>query len=136
MTLCQNALKCINNLKIFSNWPIFQLHQTLNIGVFSSLYSPSLLHLSPPHVDQIAGSDHCPISPFLKSLGRAIRLNITIWVSPPHKCGQGVSCGAFNAVVAAFFQIFLSFALSYSLLMLILTSKIVWCVVPDGKLNF
>ena len=47
-------------------------------GGFSSLYSPSLLHLNPPCVDQIVGSDPCPISPFLKSLWATIRLNGTV----------------------------------------------------------
>ena len=45
------------------------------------------------------------------------------------------SCRVFNAVVAVFFQIFLSFLLSYSLLMFILTSRIVWSVDLDGKPN-
>ena len=42
---------------------------------FPSLYSPSLLHLSPLCVDQIAGFDTCPISTFLKSWWVAVRLN-------------------------------------------------------------
>ena len=53
------------------------------MGFFFFIF-PFLLHLSPPHVDQIAGSDLCPISPFLKSLWVAIRLNVTVQVSPPH----------------------------------------------------
>jgi len=50
----------------------------------NSLYSPTSLHLSPPCVNQIVGFDHCPISTFLKSLRVAIRLNITVKVSPSH----------------------------------------------------
>ena len=51
---------------------------------FSSLYSPFLLYLSPLRVDQIADLDTSPISTFLKSLGVAIRLKITVQVSPSH----------------------------------------------------
>jgi len=51
---------------------------------FSSLYFPSLLHLNPPHVDQIAGVDPCLISPFLKFLWVAVRLNVTVQLSSPH----------------------------------------------------
>ena len=43
------------------------------MGFFFFIF-PFLLHLSPPHVDQIAGSDLCPINPFLKSLWVAIKL--------------------------------------------------------------
>ena len=42
---------------------------------FSSLYSPSLLYLSPLRVDRL---DTGPISTFLKSLGVAVRLKITV----------------------------------------------------------
>ena len=51
---------------------------------FSSLYSPSLLYLSPVRVDHIADLNTSPISTFLKSLELAVRLKITVQVSPPH----------------------------------------------------
>ena len=50
----------------------------------SSLYYPPLLHLSPPCVDQMAGFYSCPINTFLKLLGVAVRLNISVQASPPH----------------------------------------------------
>ena len=53
-------------------------------GVFSLLYSHSFFHLSPSHVDQIAGPNTCPISIFLKSLGVAVGLKVIIQVSPLH----------------------------------------------------
>ena len=50
---------------------------------FSFILS-SFFHLHHPRVDQVAGVDLCPISTFLKSLGVAIRLKITVQVSLPH----------------------------------------------------
>ena len=44
----------------------------------------SFFHLHSPRVNQVAGIDPCPISTFLKSLGVAIRLKITVQVSLPH----------------------------------------------------
>ena len=44
----------------------------------------SLFPLYPPRVGLIAGIDPCPISTFLKSLIIAVRLKITMQVSPPH----------------------------------------------------
>ena len=72
-------------------------------GGLSSLYYHVFLHFNLPHVDQVTGFDPCPISTFLKSLGVTVRLNTTIQVSHLYKCGQEVSCRAFNAVTAAFF---------------------------------
>ena len=65
------VLEC--KMIFFTNYQMIHLQWD-----FSFLYSPSLLHLSPPRVDQIAGFDTCPINTFLKSLGIALRLNITI----------------------------------------------------------
>ena len=50
---------------------------------FSFILS-SFFHLHPPRVDHVTGFDPYPISTFLKSLGVAIRLKITIQVSLPH----------------------------------------------------
>ena len=44
----------------------------------------SSFHLHPPRVDQVACFDPYPINTFLKSLGIAVRLKITIQVSFPH----------------------------------------------------
>jgi len=38
----------------------------------------------------------------MKSLEIAVRLNPTVQVSLPHKCGQRVNYRAFNAVVTVF----------------------------------
>ena len=51
---------------------------------FSSLYSPSLLYLSHVRVDHITDLDTSPISTFLESLRVAVRLKITVQVSPLH----------------------------------------------------
>ena len=56
----------------------------LSSGYSFSFILPSFFHLYPSHVDQVAGIDPCPISTFLKSLGVAIRLKITVQVSLPH----------------------------------------------------
>ena len=50
---------------------------------FSFILS-SFFHLHPLRVDQVAGFDPYPISTFLKFLGVAIRLKITIQVSLLH----------------------------------------------------
>ena len=62
----------------------YQFSDPLQQWNFSSLYCPSLLHLSHPHVDQMANPYPYPISTLLKFLEIAIRLNITVQVSPPH----------------------------------------------------
>ena len=100
---------------------------------FTSLYYLPLLYLSPPCVDQMADSFPYPISTFLKSLDIAVRLNSTVQVSPPHKCGQIISYKAFNAVVVAFRQIFLTFFFPYPFLMLIPTNRIAQNVVPNFR---
>ena len=72
--------------------------------ILSFLYSLPFFHLSLPRVDQIAYLlDICPINTFLKFLWVAVRLEVTIQVSLPHKCSQLVRCKAFNVVVAVFF---------------------------------
>ena len=50
---------------------------------FSFILS-SFFHLHPPLVDQVSGLDPFPISTFLKSLGVAVRLKITVQVSLLH----------------------------------------------------
>ena len=61
----------------------------LSSDPLSSAYSfyfilPSFFHLHPLRVDQAVGIDSCSISTFLKSLGIAVRLKITVQVSLPH----------------------------------------------------
>ena len=69
----------------------------LIVTVFSSQFSDlpplrssfsfilySFFHLHPPCVDQVASVDLCPISTFLKFLGVAVRLKITVQVSLTH----------------------------------------------------
>ena len=56
----------------------------LSSGYSFSFILLSFFHLHPPCVDQVAGIDLCPISTFLKSLGVAIRLKITVQVSFLH----------------------------------------------------
>jgi len=58
-------------------WCLFSVHS------FSFILLHSFhLHLS--RVDQIIGVDPCTINTFLKSLGVAVKLKITIHVSLPH----------------------------------------------------
>ena len=69
------------------------------------LYSlPFYLHPSLPlvnHVDDLL--DACPIRTLLEALDVAVRLNIPVLASFPHKCGQEIRCRTFNMVVAVFF---------------------------------
>ena len=44
----------------------------------------SFFYFDPPRVDQVADVDPCSISTFLKYLGVAVRLKITVQVSLPH----------------------------------------------------
>ena len=69
--------------QVYSDFSLDLLMIPLYWG-FSPLYSPSLFHPSPPHVDQITGLDTYPISNFLKSLGVTVRLKITVQISFPH----------------------------------------------------
>ena len=46
----------------------------------------------------------CPIRALLEPLYIAVRLNVTVQTSFPHKCGQMVRCRTFNVVVATFFS--------------------------------
>ena len=55
-----------------------------SLGYSFSFIPSSFFHLHPPHVDQVAGVNSCSISTFLKSLGVAVRLKITVHVSLPH----------------------------------------------------
>lgn len=70
---------------------------------------PHLDHLDPTLIDHL--SPHlstCPIRhPLWPTVSRGDQGN-TVQGSLPHKCGQKSSCSAFNAVVAAFLQIFLN----------------------------
>ena len=50
---------------------------------FSFILSP-FFHLHPLRVDQVVGFDSYSISTFLKSLGVAVRLLITVQISHPH----------------------------------------------------
>ena len=50
----------------------------LSLEVFFFFYTLFLFHLHPPCVDRIIGVDPCSISTFLKSLGVAVRLKITV----------------------------------------------------------
>ena len=53
-----------------------------------SLYSPILLNSNLPPVDYVDDFlDACPIRAFLKNLGVAVRLNITVQELFSHKCG-------------------------------------------------
>ena len=56
----------------------------LSSGYYFSFILSSFFHLHPPRADQVAGIDPCSISTFLKSLGVAIRLKITVQVSLSH----------------------------------------------------
>ena len=49
-----------------------------SLGYSFSFILSSFFHLHPSGVDQVVGVDPCPIRTFLKSLGVAIRLKITI----------------------------------------------------------
>ena len=51
---------------------------------FPSLYSPPLLYVHHPHVDQITDLDTSPVNTFLKLLMVAIRPKIIVKVSLPH----------------------------------------------------
>ena len=84
----------------------------------------SPFHLYPPCVDQIVSVDPYPISTFLKSLGSSCKAK--------NHC-SGSSCRAFNVVAAAFHQIFHSFPLSSSFLILILIRGMVQNVALDGR---
>ena len=71
-------------------------------GSFFYFILPSFFHPYLPRVGWIAGIDPCSISTFLKFLVVAVKLKITVQLSPPHKCDQLIRCRAFNTVVAAF----------------------------------
>ena len=61
--------------------------------------------LSLPLVDYVSDPlDACPIRTLLETLYVAIRLNITVHASFPHKYGQLVRCRTFNVVVTTFFS--------------------------------
>ena len=54
-------------------------------GILLLLYSLPFFHLSRPCGDQIINLlDTCPISTFLKFLWVAVRVEVTVQVSPPH----------------------------------------------------
>ena len=68
-----------------SSYSVFLfLLQSPSPGSSFSFILSSLFHLHPPRVDQDASFDPCPINTFLKSLGIAVRLKITVQVSFPH----------------------------------------------------
>ena len=60
------------------------ISQSLSSGYSFSFILSSFFHLHPPCVDQVSGVDSCPINTFLKSLGVAVRLKITVQISFPH----------------------------------------------------
>ena len=89
----------------------------------------SLIDLHPPLVDHpdyylSAYLIRHPPWPFV-SWGSQ---NSTIQGSSQHKCGQKISCRAFNAMVPAFPKIFLSFHPSWMLIMHIPISETSWNV--------
>ena len=55
-----------------------------HLGASFTLILSSSFHLHPPRVDQVVDFDPYPISTFLKSLGVAVRLKITVQLSLPH----------------------------------------------------
>ena len=55
-----------------------QFSDPLSLRYSSSFILSSFFHLHPPHVDQVSNIDSCPSNTFLKSLGVAVRLKITI----------------------------------------------------------
>ena len=68
------------------------------------LYSLTLFDPSLPLVDYVGDPlDACPIRTLLETFYTTVRLNITIQVTFPHKCGQLVSCRTSNVEVVAFF---------------------------------
>ena len=73
-------------------------------GVPHVIY-PLLIDLGPPFVDHLGYYlSVCPIGyPLQPSVSRN-SLGSTVQGSSPHKCGQKVSCRAFNVVAAAFPQ--------------------------------
>ena len=86
------------SVSIFLSWRVFHI-----------IYLP-LDHLHPTLVDHL--SPHlstCPIRHPLQFSVSCGRQGNTVQRSSPHKCGQKSSCNAFNAMVAAFSQIFLGF---------------------------
>ena len=65
----------------FFDPPYIQGFLSLLYYPFSSIYT---WNLHPPRVNQVVGFDSYPISTFLKSLGVAVRLKITIRILLPH----------------------------------------------------
>ena len=77
------------------------------------LYSLTLFDPNLPLVDYVGDSlDVCPIRTLLETLYVAVKLNITVQTSFPHKCGQLFRCESFKVVVAAFFQDILNLLLT------------------------
>ena len=70
------------------------------------LYSlPVSLHPRFPLVDYVDDLlDACPDITLLEVLDVAVRLNIPILASFPHKSDQGIRCRTFNVVVVVFFS--------------------------------
>ena len=96
-----------------SKYKMFPLH----FVCFSSEYIPHfswesflytvifLFNPNFPPIDYISDfMDVCPIKFFLEPLCVAVRLNVIVQISFPHKCGQLVRCRAFNVVIAVFFS--------------------------------
>ena len=62
----------------FSYSVILSILQSLSPRVFFLFYTIFFFHLHPPRVDQVTGDDPYPINTFLKSLGVAETLKITV----------------------------------------------------------
>ena len=111
----------INNL-------IFTVYQGKIWRVFSIIQLP-LDHLDPTLVDHLSPYlNTCLIRhPFWLSMSCGSQGN-TVQRSFPHKCCQKSRCSAFNAVVAAFPQLFLDSPLSCMFMMHVLITGVSWKV--------
>ena len=81
------SLRLIQIFKFFviQSFLFWFSHDPLCNGILLLLYPLSFFHLSRPRIDQIANLlDTCPVSTFLKSLWVAVRLEVTVQISPPY----------------------------------------------------
>ena len=105
-------------------------------GRSSHIIQLPLDHLHPTLVDHLHPHlSTCPIRHLLQlSVSRGSQGN-TVQRSSPHKCSQKSSCSAFNAVVAAFPQIFLGFLSSRLFMRHVLIIGTSQKVIPVAKIG-
>ena len=116
--LCSRELQCFSFFfSIPSSWKVSYIIQL------------PLNHPNPTLVDHL--SSHLSAYPIRHPLWSLVSYGSqynNVQGSSPHKCGQKSSCNAFNAVVAAFHQIFLGFLHPYAFMMHVLITGASWKV--------